>query len=382
MKKTVVMIICILTIVFCAFALADGENGEGKQEPEAVSFPGTGLHLDADGVFRLYKDGALDTQTFGIVEYNGGRFFVANGTIVNATGLKQDGEGKWYYCANGQVADYTGLALYDGAWFFVTDGILDTAKSGIVEYDGGRFMLAAGSILRNANGLIQDPVDGNWYYVAAGQVAEYTGLVEYDGAWFYVINGRLAVEYTGEVIYGGSVYHVENGYVSVPAVDGSEPPQTGSQEENESIPPQVSDPEPVPEPVPEPKPEPVPEPEPAPKQIDPLKQAFVTHCYRVVLNRDPDENEMKEFAAELTRNPGNARSFARNLVLSAAVASRNLSNEDFVTMLYLLFYNRNPDKSGLAAWVTRLNMGDPRESIVDGFITTGECIAFLSTFGL
>ena len=171
-----------------------------------------GLHLDEDGVFRLYRDSQLDLETYGIVEFQGGRFFVANGTIVPQDGLISDGA-NWYFVSLGQVADYTGLALYDSQWFFVQNGILDTARNGIVSYDGGRFMLAAGRILQEANGLIQDPQTGCWVYVSSGQVADYTGLAFYDGVWFYVVNGELQPSYIGDVEYDGSIFHVVNGQV-------------------------------------------------------------------------------------------------------------------------------------------------------------------------
>ncbi|MBR4726437.1 MAG: hypothetical protein IK080_00935, partial [Clostridia bacterium] len=74
-------------------------------------------------------------------------------------------------------------------------------------------MIAAGRILREVNGLIQDPNTGLWYYVSAGQVADYTGLVMYDGAWCYVINGELALSYTGPVEYDGATFNVVGGQV-------------------------------------------------------------------------------------------------------------------------------------------------------------------------
>ena len=86
-------------------------------------------------------------------------------------------------------------------------------RAGLVEYDGGRFMIAAGRILREVDGLIQEPNTGLWYYVAAGQVADYTTLVQYDGAWFYVINGELATDFTGEVEYDGAMFSVVAGQV-------------------------------------------------------------------------------------------------------------------------------------------------------------------------
>lgn len=178
-----------------------------------VTGPKSGLTLDDDGVYRLYKNGELDTSTFGVVDFNGGRFFVANGQIVPNSGLVSDGAA-WFYLANGQVVDYTGLALYDGEWFYVANGVLDTTKAGLVSYDGRDFMVAAGRILTEANGLIQDPASGNWYYVAGGQVADYRGLVLYDGVWCYIWDGKFLSDAEGYVEHNGATFYVVNGQVA------------------------------------------------------------------------------------------------------------------------------------------------------------------------
>ena len=155
---------------------------------------------------------------YGFMEYSGGLFYVYQGDVVtDANGLVNDpnNPADWYFCSSGQAQlQYSGLAEYGGEWFYLENGKLNTTRTGIVEYDGGRFMIAAGRILREVNGLIQDPNTGLWYYVAAGQVADYTGLVLYDGAWFYVVNGELATGYTGPVVYDGSTFNVVNGQVA------------------------------------------------------------------------------------------------------------------------------------------------------------------------
>lgn len=170
--------------------------------------------VNENGQWVLYKDGAVDTGAYGIMEYNGGRFFVANGAIIPNSGLVSDGSA-WYYLSSGQVADYTGLASYDGAWFYVTNGMLDTERNGIVSYDGAQFMLAAGRIVTEANGLIQDPVSGKWYFVSAGQVASnYRGLALYDGQWFYVWDGVFQSDAEGWVEHDGAMFYVVNGMVT------------------------------------------------------------------------------------------------------------------------------------------------------------------------
>lgn len=172
-----------------------------------------GIQADYDGVFRMYKNGLPDKQSFGVFPYQTGRFFVANGTIIPNSGLVSDGT-SWYYLSSGQVADYTGLAQYDGAWFYVQNGVLDTNYAGLVSYDGGQFMVAAGRILTEANGLMQDPRTGEWVFVAGGQVqSNYRGLALYDNHWFYVWDGVFQANAEGWVEHDGKTFYVIGGMI-------------------------------------------------------------------------------------------------------------------------------------------------------------------------
>ena len=160
-----------------------------------------------------FEEGCWVHDKYGFVEYGGGYFLVANGTLANLTGLQQY-NGDWYYLSNGQLhIYYTGLALYDGEWFYVENGILDTGYNGIQNYDGSKFLIAAGRLLLSYSGLFEN-TDGTWYYIASGQVqTNYTGLAQYDGAWFYIQKGVFKTNYTGYVWYNGARFYVYKGTV-------------------------------------------------------------------------------------------------------------------------------------------------------------------------
>lgn len=151
-----------------------------------------GLHEDSDGTWRYYKDGILQDDFSGIVEYNGAEFFVANGVkCADANGLNMY-DGTWYMLSGGQIArGYTDLALYNGEWFYLVDGELDVTNNGLVEYNGAKFALAAGRLLSNVTGLWQNPQDGEWYYLAEGRVVNYTGTTTYNGATFKLVDGKI-----------------------------------------------------------------------------------------------------------------------------------------------------------------------------------------------
>lgn len=163
-------------------------------ERDTSKDPIDGLHQDSDGVFRYYQNNEFQSDFSGIVEYNGGEFFVANGVLCSgANGLNEFG-GKWYFLAGGQIQrGYDGLALYDGEWFYLKNGELDPTVNGLVDYDGGTFLFSLGRLVKEHNGLWQD-FDGTWYFLALGQVqSQYTGTAIYDGQTFELVDGKLVV---------------------------------------------------------------------------------------------------------------------------------------------------------------------------------------------
>jgi hypothetical protein len=182
----------------------------------------TGIYND-EGVWKLFDMGLFDEDFTGIYDgycqgYIGkGRWYVVDGLWMNETnGATLVGD-TWYFLAGGKVQEVTQLAEYQDEWFLVEDGVIDTTKSALVEYNGGKFVVAAGRIVSEYDGLWQNAksIGGNdeWYYVADGKVqTDYTGLVQYDGEWFYVENGEL-VPYNGQVEYDGGIFNVRDGMV-------------------------------------------------------------------------------------------------------------------------------------------------------------------------
>ena len=108
--------------------------------------------------------------------------------------------------------DANGLILYEGEWIFVANGVIQSQHTGLALYDGGLFVVAVGRIVREVNGLWQNPADGLWYYVAEGQVQkQYTGAAQYDGSWFYILEGKLASNFNGTIVYDGATFKVVAG---------------------------------------------------------------------------------------------------------------------------------------------------------------------------
>ena len=138
----------------------------------------------ADG--KIWEDGKAIEGT-GMVEFNGGKFYVVDGVLQNAMGVTNVG-GEFLFLAHGQLQEVTQLAEYDGEWFYVVDGEVQVGFNGLVAYDGAKFLVGAGRVQFEQTTLYNE--DGVWYLISAGQVAtSYTGAFTYDGVVFQVVNG-------------------------------------------------------------------------------------------------------------------------------------------------------------------------------------------------
>lgn len=176
-----------------------------------------GLVQEANGTYSYYVNDNFQSSYTGIVNYEGGKFFVANGVVVtSANGLNLNAaDQKWYFLADGQVqTEYTGFAEYDGEWFVIEKGVL-VDYNGLYDYDGGTFLVAAGQLVKSYNGLWENAgsklvnPDGKWYFMAGGQVQnQYSGVAMYDGEFFVVEDGVLDTSYNGTIVYDGATFNV------------------------------------------------------------------------------------------------------------------------------------------------------------------------------
>lgn len=150
--------------------------------------PASSNYLDPDtGIY--YINGKPSNYT-GMVDYNGGSFFVVNGRLNrNANGLTLVGD-KFLFLAYGQLQVHHGFALYDGEWFYLDGGELDLNATGIYEYDGGLFVIAVGRLVSEYTGLAE--VDSKWYFVVNGQVqTQYTGYLDWNGVKYLIVRGQM-----------------------------------------------------------------------------------------------------------------------------------------------------------------------------------------------
>lgn len=115
---------------------------------------------------------------------------------------------------------------------------------------------------------------------------------------------------------------------------------------------------------------------------NPQVTAFVNRLYTIAMNRAADVNGLNDWTGKLLAKTKTPKQVASGFVFSQEMANRNLSNQEYVTMLYRTMMDREPDEAGLNDWVTRLQSGTSRQSVFDGFADSTEFDNIVRAYGL
>ncbi|MCC8104207.1 MAG: hypothetical protein LIP11_18780 [Clostridiales bacterium] len=116
-----------------------------------VQLSHTGLAL-YDGAWFYITEGILDTSKNGLIPYDGEMFLAVEGQLLltyNGLWLNSStigGDDLWYFIGAGMVQNVSQVVMYDGEFFVVTDGMLDTDCNGTIEYEGAVFTVVAGQL--------------------------------------------------------------------------------------------------------------------------------------------------------------------------------------------------------------------------------------------
>jgi len=100
-------------------------------------------------------------------------------------------------------------------------------------------------------------------------------------------------------------------------------------------------------------------------------ESFVTRLYQNVLNRAPEADGLKYWNDKL-RSGTTGASVAYGFFFSKELIGRNVSNEEFIDILYRTLLNRPADAAGKAYWLSQMLPGYPRENIFAGFVNSIE----------
>ncbi len=111
-------------------------------------------------------------------------------------------------------------------------------------------------------------------------------------------------------------------------------------------------------------------------------EAFVTRLYNIALDREPDEAGLRDWSDSLLSGEKNAVNIVQGFFGSAEYNNKGKSNGEKVTDCYRAMLGREPDAGGYENWVSLLDAGMTMESIYAGFVGSPEFVNLCNSYGI
>lgn len=112
---------------------------------------------------------------------------------------------------------------------------------------------------------------------------------------------------------------------------------------------------------------------------------FVSRVYYIALNRSSlDEAGINDWCGRILSGKSSPADVVWGIVFSAEFKNRELDDSAFVTTMYKTYFDRDAalDPAGFNDWFGRLQRGESRETVVNGFSNSEEFDNLVRSFGL
>jgi len=111
---------------------------------------------------------------------------------------------------------------------------------------------------------------------------------------------------------------------------------------------------------------------------------FTTLFYSRFFRRPPDQAGLDSWVTWLESGAITGADLVKGFIFGEECQARisDYTDEEFITFLYRVLFNRAPEDYGFNAWLARMNAGMTREEVVDGFTHSEEFINLCKEFGI
>ncbi|MGE5422975.1 MAG: DUF4214 domain-containing protein, partial [Ignavibacteriales bacterium] len=109
---------------------------------------------------------------------------------------------------------------------------------------------------------------------------------------------------------------------------------------------------------------------------------FVTRFYQLCLLRDPDTEGLTFWTNNLVNQVQTGADVARGFIFSDEFIARNLSDDEYLDIMYHAFFNRDPDADGKSFWLNCISSGTSRLEVLAGFVNSDEFNTLCSSYGI
>lgn len=118
------------------------------------------------------------------------------------------------------------------------------------------------------------------------------------------------------------------------------------------------------------------------RDLNPSMTAYVNRMYREALGRQGEEGGLNHWCKTIRLGVKTPEQVAESFINSPEFQRKNLSDEDYIKVLYRTFMGRDYDEAGLNHWISELDQGCSREEILHRFAVSQEFKEIQSSFGL
>ena len=110
--------------------------------------------------------------------------------------------------------------------------------------------------------------------------------------------------------------------------------------------------------------------------------AFVSRMYTVALGRDAEEAGLNDWSSQLINRQSDGATLARGFICSQEFINKNMSDEQYIDILYRTFFNREADEGGKVYWLGELSGGRSRTGVLSGFVNSVEFGNLCDEYGI
>lgn len=120
-----------------------------------------------------------------------------------------------------------------------------------------------------------------------------------------------------------------------------------------------------------------------PADLYPEMTKFVTRAYRLILSREPDDSGLNAWVTQLYTGKNTAADIMYGFTESEEFKDKKLSDEDYISVLYRVVLDREPDGDGIRNWLDVMHGEDAtRLEVLKGFIESVEFTKLCERYGI
>lgn|GEM_PF-3311791 len=119
-----------------------------------------------------------------------------------------------------------------------------------------------------------------------------------------------------------------------------------------------------------------------PADLYPKITAFVNRFYVKCMDRRPDSEGLNYWVNQLATGQQTGADISQGFIFSSEFIAKNLSDNDFMGIMYRVFFNREPDSGGLEFWLEKLSTGMSRRDVLANFVKSREFTQICSEYGI